>query len=212
MNLGENGEDLPAGVTARLILLRHGATEAAAQGRCYGKLDVGLSPAGYEQAERAAALLSRQPLAAVYASPRRRASDTARRLAQPRGLAVTLREDLSELDFGDFEGLSYDEVARREPAFYRAWMERPTEAQFPNGESFAVMQARVLRAAAEIRRACAGSAAAIVAHGGTNRIILGDALRLAAADIFRLGQDYAGISVIDYYEDFPVVRLLNQIG
>jgi broad specificity phosphatase PhoE len=62
------------------------------------------------------------------------------------------REDagLCEIDFGDFEGLTCDEIAERYPVLYRQWMESPTEVQFPNGESFVLMR-RVLPAFEAIR-------------------------------------------------------------
>src|SRR5262249_5064305 len=115
----------------------------------------------------------------------------------------------------------------RHPELYRAWMERPTEVSFPGGESYADMRERVQRAVLELRRQAAAAAAAtaqaraiaIVAHGGTNRAILAEALRLADANIFRLGQAYACVNVIDYVgpgpvdgdgdDATPIVQLMN---
>ncbi len=71
------------------------------------------------------------------------------------------------------------------------------------------MQSRVLRATNEWRLRDAGETAAIVSHGGANRIILANALRMRNADIFRLAQDYAAWNVIDFYGEFPVVKAIN---
>ncbi len=57
--------------------------------------------------------------------------------------ARVLVPHLKEIDFGDFEGLTYDEIAGRYPDLYRQWMESPTEVQFPNGECFDDMRIRV---------------------------------------------------------------------
>ena len=200
---------LPPGVTVRLVLVRHGEPEAATRGRCYGKLDVPLSAGGREQVERAAERLRRSPLGAVYASPRRRARESAEIIAASCALDVRIEEGVCEINFGLFEGLTYDEIARRFPDEYRAWMERPTEIDFPGGESFARMRERVESSAAKLCAAHAGGAIAIVAHGGVNRIILAAALRMNASDIFRLEQSYAGVSVLDYYDQTPVVRCVN---
>lgn len=200
---------LPPGVTVRLVLVRHGEPEAATRGRCYGKLDVPLSAGGREQVERAAARLSCLPLRAVYASPRLRARESAEIIAASRTLDVRIEEGVCEIDFGLFEGLTYDEIARGFPDEYRAWMERPTEVEFPGGESFARMRERVESSAAKLCAAHTGEALAIVAHGGVNRIILAAALHMNAPDIFRLEQSYAGVSVIDYYDQTPVVRCVN---
>jgi alpha-ribazole phosphatase/probable phosphoglycerate mutase len=194
----------------RVVLIRHGEPEASARGRCYGKLDVGLSPLGREQAARVAVWLRDEPLDAVYASPRRRAVDTAfaiaggRALGEPRIVAA-----LREIDFGRFEGLTYDEAAAQFPALYRAWMETPTEVTFPDGESWSLVRARVVDAVAGLRRAHAGRAFAVVAHGGPLRALLAEALRLRDADIFRLDQKYGGVSIIDWLDGVPQLRLMN---
>lgn len=195
----------------RLYLLRHGEPEADSRGRCYGRLDVGLSPLGFEQAVRAAARIGDVPLAAIYASPRRRAVESARPLALPRGLAVRLEEDLREMDFGEIEGLTYDEVRERRPELYAAWMERPTEVTFPGGESYALVRARVLGVVDRLRRAHEGQSIALVAHGGTTRTALAAALGLPDAHIFRLAQDYAALSIIEWIGETPIVRLVNAL-
>ena len=195
----------------RLYLLRHGEPEADSRGRCYGRLDVGLSPRGFEQAERAAARIGDAPLAAIYASPRRRALESARPLALPRGLPVRIEEDLREMDFGEIEGLTYDEVRERRPELYAAWMERPTEVTFPGGESYALVRARVLGVVDRLRRAHDGQSIALVAHGGTTRTALAAALGLPDAHIFRLAQDYAALSIIEWIGETPIVRLVNAL-
>jgi broad specificity phosphatase PhoE len=199
----------PPSVTHRLILVRHGEPVASAAGRCYGKLDVALSPAGVRQVEATAAALAAIRLDAVYASPRVRAAESAGVFARIHGLPVTCDARLAEIDFGELEGLTYDEAAARHPELYRAWMTRPTTVAFPGGESFAVMRRRVGGALDELRRRHRDQTIAVVAHGGVVRVALADALGMRDAEIFRLGQSYAGASCVDYYDDAPVVRVVN---
>ncbi len=151
----------------------------------------------------------RLKFAAIYSSLRVRAVESAKIIAHNYGLNVETREDFAEIDFGDFEGLEYAEVERKFPEIYRQWMDAPTTVQFPGGESFAQMQSRVLGATNELRLRHVGEIAAIVSHGGANRIILANALRMRNADIFRLAQDYAALNVIDFYGEFPVVKAMN---
>lgn len=202
-------KNLPEGVTARIILIRHGEPEAAAKGRCYGKLDVGLSERGKTQIESIALKIAEFEIAAIYSSPQVRARESARVIAQKCGLFVEIENDFAELDFGDFEGLAYDEVERRFPEIYRKWMTAPTEVEFPNGESFAQMQARVLRAANNLRQRHEGETCLFVSHGGVNRIILAEALGIENKNIFRLAQSFAAMNVIDFYGAFPVVNAMN---
>lgn len=201
--------ELPPGVTHRLVLLRHGEPSERARGRCYGKLDVGLSEAGRAQVRAVGARLAGSSFASIYASPRVRARESAALLGLCSPEAVRVDPRFSELDFGEFEGLRYEEVEARYPEAYAEWMRSPTTMRFPKGESFAQMQARVLAGVAELRERHAGEAVLLASHGGVGRIILAAALAMADADIFRIGQDYANLSWIDHYGDTPIVRGLN---
>ena len=199
------------GEATRLLLVRHEETDESMRGRCYGNLDVPLSDAGRQRAEELGTVLSELPLTAVYSSPLSRSLGTAAAIAAAQGLDVLAEERLREIDFGELEGLTYDEVRAERPELYRAWMETPTRVRFPGGEAFTDLQRRVLAAAAEIRSRHDGEAVAIVAHGGVVRVVLADALGLADEAIFRLGQSHGGVSVVDWLEEAPVVRLVNAV-
>ena len=196
-------------IPLRMWLIRHGEPETDAQGRCYGSLDWGLSDRGQFQAQMAAQALSEEPLTAVYSSPRRRARQSAEFLATAKGLAVQILEGLCEIDFGDFEGLTYEEIQRQYPEQYQHWMTRPTETHFPGGESFAQMQARVIATTTKLRQCHQGQSIAIVSHGGVNRIVLAEALGMPSTHIFRIAQRYAGLNLLTYNEGVPTVELVN---
>jgi broad specificity phosphatase PhoE len=102
---------LPDVAATRIVLVRHGEPEESIQGRCYGRLDVGLSARGREQVRRTQHLLADVAFTTVYSSPRRRARESAGLLAAGRA-GVTVDERLREIDFGIFEGLTYDEIAK----------------------------------------------------------------------------------------------------
>lgn len=193
----------------RFILVRHAETEQSARGRCYGRLDVRLSPRGLRQAQALADALAGLPLAAVYSSPLIRALDTARPLAAARGVDVSLLEVLAELDFGEVEGLTYDEIEAERPELFRAWMDDPARVRFPGGESLADLRARVLPALEQIRARHAGEAVAVVAHGGVIRLVLADALGVEDGALFRLDQAEGGVSVVDWLEGVPLLRAAN---
>ncbi len=196
-----------------LWLIRHPDPEPSAHGLCYGSLDVALSPEGARQADAIARTLMNEPLAAIYTSPRQRCTDTARILAAARNCTVEIVDALRELNFGAFEGRSYDDIAALYPDLYRQWMERPTETQFPEGESFRQMSDRVLAIARELRaRHCGDSidSIALVTHGGPIRIILADALGMPPANIFRIAQRYGAINRIRYSRETLTVEMLNS--
>jgi alpha-ribazole phosphatase len=193
----------------RFWLIRHGEPAEEARHRCYGSLDVGLSAAGRNQMARVAEWFQGEPIGAIYSSPRSRALESAHILAAATGCVFEPVQDLREIDFGDFEGLRYDEIAVRYPDLYRKWMERPTEVQFPDGESFQGMQARVLGAFEKIRREREGQTIAIVSHGGVNRILIAWALHMPDDCIFRLAQDHAAINLLTIVDRVPGMHLVN---
>jgi len=196
-------------IETNIWIIRHGEPEAGAQGRCYGRLDVGLSLEGRKQLERVADHLRSEPLAAIYASPLRRTMESATILGRHHSCGVEILAGAREFDFGDFEGLSYDEIAQSYPEIYRDWMEKPTETQFPNGESFEYMRTRVVETAEFLRSRHANQSVVLVTHGGVARIMLAEALELSSTNIFRIAQRYAAINRIRYMNAYPSVELVN---
>lgn len=193
----------------RLLLVRHSQPNEEARGRCYGTLDIGLSVRGQRRAQMLARTLDRIPLSAVYSSPRERAVETAAPLAAVHGLTPIVDEALREIDFGDFEGRSYEEIERGHPELYRQWMETPTLVQFPGGESYTTLRVRALAAMGAIRARHQGETAAVVSHGGVLRAMLAECLSMPDEAIFRLEQSYGAISIVDWIDSVPLVRLLN---
>lgn len=190
--------------------IRHGHPEGI-EGKCYGHHDVGLSAEGLRQARQLTSLLGHQPLAHIYCSSLRRAVETARILAQARGVQVEIRDAFREIHFGDLEGLSYEEIQMRYPAVFESWMARPTETQFPNGENFGQMQKRVLDAMDILVGRHRGEAIAVVTHSGVIRMLVAHALSVPDSEIFRLAQSYGAINRIDYFQNGAIVGLLNGV-
>lgn len=190
-------------------LIRHGEPCPETRGRCYGHLDVELSVEGRKQMRLVADKLAGEPISAIYSSPRQRAKESATILSGPLGSPITVEARFREIDFGDFEGKLYDDIAQTYPEIYRQWMEHPTETQFPNGESFAQMQARVIEAAHELYDRHRGQTFAIVSHGGVNRILLANALGMPDANLFRISQGYAARNLITRIGDYSLIELVN---
>jgi alpha-ribazole phosphatase len=188
---------------SRIVLVRHAEPDESARGLCYGTLDVGLSDEGRAHAARLASSLAALPYDAVYASPRRRAIET----AAPLGLPATIDDELREIDFGEFEGRRYDEIAESHPEIYRQWMEAPTTVTFPGGESYEDLRVRALRSLTRIGQA--HDCAVVVTHGGVIRAGLAEWLSMPSEAIFRLDQRYCGITIVEWLDGTPIVRLMN---
>jgi ribonuclease H / adenosylcobalamin/alpha-ribazole phosphatase len=177
------------------VLCRHGEAEGAA-GRFCGSFDPPLSATGRGHAEALAAALGGS---VVYSSPARRALETAQEIGEP-----IVDPDLAELDFGEADGLTYDEAAARWPALYEAWLRAPTEVTFPGGEVFADFRARALGALGRIDRD-----AVVVTHGGVVRTALASWLAMPDEALFRIDAGYGCVSVVEWHDGTPLVRLVN---
>lgn len=195
-------------MTTRLLLIRHGAPHGDGRGRCYGTLDYGLSELGRNQSAELAARLEQVAIDTVVSSPRARATETAAAL----GREARVDDRLRELDFGELEGRRYDEIERELPDLYRRWMTDPTSVRFPGGESFDDLRARAAAAVAEIVGSSNGGAVAVVTHGGVVRAALADALGLPSERIFSLDVGYCRVTVVDWFDATPVVRMVNGSG
>ena len=196
----------------RLYLVRHAAPEAWSAGRCIGRTDVPLSPVGRLEAEGLAAAFAGLDVAAVYATPLRRAAETAAPIAAAVGREVTPCPGLAEIDFGAFEGRSRDEIARADPDLYARWTAAPEAVRFPAGESYADVRARAVPAVEDIARRHQDGTAVAVAHAGPIRIVIAAALDMPAAASFRLVVPHAAVAVLDWFGDLALVRGLDVLG
>lgn len=200
---------LPEGYSLRLVLVRHGEPAQEAKSRCYGRLDIGLSDIGRTQIQAKSCLIRNFPAVALYASPLKRAMDSAAIVGACLGLQPIISPELQEINFGCLEGLTYSEIERLYPKEFRQWMERPSEIKFPEGESFAEVKARVLKFKEFLLNTHDGKTVILVSHAGTNRIMLAEALGIFDHMVFRIDQAYAAINIIDYFQGSPIVRLVN---
>ncbi|HEY4384306.1 MAG TPA: histidine phosphatase family protein [Ktedonobacteraceae bacterium] len=196
----------------RLILVRHGETLANREFRYLGARDDLLSVTGREQADLLAEALAILPVSAVYSSPLQRAYQTAVPIAQSHSLTVQQDADLREGSFGLWEGLSRSEVLARSSEDARllyAWEHDPV-CRPPEGESFAEVQLRVLRLVNALNLRHNGETIVLVSHVGPIKVLLSAALNAPLTTLFQLFLDPATISVVDWHEQKPLVRLFNS--
>ena len=168
-----------------------------------------LSPRGHEQARALAAFLRRRPIDAIYASPMRRAQQTLAPLASHCPKPARAREEFREVDFGDWTGLTWEQVHSRYQVSAFHWLDRIEQAAIPNAETGPSFRARVEPALRQIVRDHAGQSVAIVCHGGVIRMMLSILLdwplpRMASFDI-----DYASLTQVEHHAHKTEVTLLN---
>lgn len=188
--------------------MRHGETAWNAERRSQGLSDVPLSAIGRAQAAAVARALAGEPLMAVYSSALARARETAAAIAAYHNLVVQVEPDLRELDQGDLEGLTGDEMRARYGPLLARWREDPTTVQLPNGETIVQLAARACAALDRVRTrhgATSGSVA-LVAHNFTNRVLICALLGLSLARVRAVPQEVAACTVFELWG--PVARLV----
>ena len=194
-----------------LILIRHGETESNRERLALGREDVPLNEKGRRQAAALAASLAGVPLAGVYASPLCRAVETARLLAEERGLQVQVDEDLIEMAVGDLEGLSPKEMIERYGDFLQKWFS--TEAgslRMPGGESLQDVQDRAWAAVERLQERHPEETVVVVTHNFTIHAILCRVLGLPLASFRRFRHDLAAKAVVEVRENRATVISLND--
>jgi len=154
-------------------------------------------------------------LTAVYCSDLRRSIKSAEILAGilagPPVLRPVIVPALRERSFGIWEGMTFAEIREAHPLEFEAWADNPLRFSPPGGESTSAVQERVIPAFEKILAGHYGETIAVVAHGGVNRIILCKVLGIPAENIFRIEQNHAAVNVIEFWDRYPVVKLLNGL-
>jgi probable phosphoglycerate mutase len=190
-----------------LFLVRHGRTALTEARRISGGFgeDPSLSAAGLNDAQAVAAEVSRigrsGPFAhlespvVVICSPMNRTRETASVIAAQIGASVEVLEELREISFGDWDGLTSEEVNAKDHDLYSAW-KGSWEVSPPNGESLAVFDERITRAKKQILERHGGASVVVVAHVMPIRGFVNRALEGGAAAYWRLQVSPCSISAV----------------
>jgi broad specificity phosphatase PhoE len=162
-------------VPTTIVLVRHGETDWNRERRFQGHADMPLNDAGRRQARELAELLRAEGLSAVYTSPLGRARETAEIVGERLGLTPIELAALREIDVGDWQGLTVDEVRARYPEQASvAW-----RSGGPNGETHEELSDRVVPALLDLARQREGERILGVTHAGPIRAVLGAATGLS---------------------------------
>lgn len=167
-----------------LYCIRHGESVFNSQGRIQGQADPPLSELGRRQSQALGRALARAPIAAVFASPLRRAYETAEAVATALQLPIRVNEALMEINVGIFQGKRWDEIADEFPEEAARWKSHDPDYVIPQGESRRQLMKRLGAAFGEIRRTCRAEGiqeAAVVAHGGALSAAFKELLEIPAA-------------------------------
>jgi broad specificity phosphatase PhoE len=195
----------------QLYLVRHGEAEGH-KGRVVGHLDLPLSRAGAHDIVALTGSWRGPSPDRLVASDLRRAADSARLLSGRLGGAPETDSRLRELAFGAWEGMTWDEIYRRDAPHLAAWGERWWEVAPPGGETFDELSRRVLAWFHDFRDEGTGEIVVAVIHSGSLRALLAELLGIPREELFDLQLDYARVSAFEVEEGRCRLRFLNRQG
>jgi alpha-ribazole phosphatase len=194
----------------RIYLIRHGEVEGAETPRYYGHVDVPLSERGIGQYHLLKERLAAMRISACYTSDLSRCADGAEIIGSRLGLTPLRERNLRELDIGIWEGKSWVELMEEYPQEWRARLADMANYRAPQGESLTDLSDRVMPVIKGIAGRHAGEEVLVIAHGGTNRVILLNVIGAPLSALFNIEQDYCCVNIIDFYADGKTaVKLLN---
>ncbi len=201
-------EFLGASKVTLFHLVRHG--EHAMQSRIIAgrTTGIGLSPKGRAEAAAVAERLTAEKVDAIYASPLDRTRETAAILAGRLDLPVAIREDLIELDFGEWTGLTFEQV--RTDQRWAPWQSCRSIAAIPGGESWRQVQDRTVRALFDLRRSHLAETVVLVSHGDVIRAALLFALGMPLDFYNRIEVGTGSISTVRMDDNGIRVPALNE--
>ena len=187
----------------RIILVRHGRTawnSADDRARRFrGTVDLALADEGVLQARSTAQRLADLPLTAVYSSPLQRASHTAEIIAEPHNLVPQVLAGLGSMNYGQWAGLTHDEVAQTWPDLLEQWRRDPFHARIPSGENTADLHDRAIAALHEILNLHAdGETIAVITHQVVTRVLICTLVQVPDHAWLRFSQDLCNLSCFDY--------------
>lgn len=194
----------------RLYLARHGQVNGFERFPIYGHTDVDLTDVGRIQMEALAERLRYAEISAVYSSDLRRSLVGARIAGRHHDVPILSLAGLREMNFGLWEGLTFEEVRERFPDELLERQKNMVGFRMPGGgEDLGAFSHRVLSCFKTILQDRQGESILLVAHGVVNRVILSEALGLNLSQIFNLHQAYGCLNIIDFFPDRTLVRLVN---
>jgi broad specificity phosphatase PhoE/ribonuclease HI len=193
-----------------LVTVRHGVTTFTLEKRFSGVGDPPLIEQGRQQIRAAADVLAaRGGVHHIVSSPLARCRESASIIGAALGLSVEIDEDLREVDFGAWEGLTFPVVEERWPRELALWL-ADTSISPPDGESYDALRHRVRAAGERIVNRHRTETVCVVAHSRPIAMLMVNLLDAPTDSLYRIQVDNAALSEFDYYDDGPaVVRQFN---
>jgi len=193
-----------------IYLIRHGQTDWNREEIFRGRADRPLSEVGNWEAGAISRALAQVAIKFIYSSPLTRAQETARPIASAHGLKGIPLAGIIDIDYGDWQGRSHDQVKEQYPELYRKWQDHPEQVKFPGGESLSMVQERAMSAFKKVIAGHPEQSGVVVSHRVVNKVLLCALLGLDNSHFWEIKQDTGAINTIRCDSKSTVIQVLND--
>lgn len=201
----------PSGGHSQFLFVRHGRTDGNVRRILVGRTDIPLDWLGYRQAEAVAEYVTTLPRPdVIIASPLLRARETAEAMARRFGLPIEIEADVAELNFGAYEGWTFEEIRTRHPDFATSLVDLEFDTHWPEGERLSEFHRRTRNALAKLARLYASHKAIVVTHGGFLGSLAAQLLRTPPNDWPRYQFRNASLTHLEVTADRSVFHRFND--
>ena len=205
----------PPGTPTTVVLVRHGVTPHTVEKRFSGGLasaNPGLSDEGRDQIRAVGDWLApiAEKIDVVVSSPVRRTLESAEILGEVLGREVEVEPGFAEMEFGAWDGMTFAEVGEKHAEELASWLDSLDFAP-GGGESFRVVEKRVLDALSRVLEQHAGKTIVVVSHVTPIKTIVAHALDAPLQSVFRMELSPASITVVSWYDERPSMRMYNAL-
>lgn len=195
-----------------ILLIRHAINDFVKTGKLAGRMaGVHLNDEGLAQAQALGRRLAEAPLSRIYSSPMERTMETAAAIAEHHPqLKVEPHQEITEVEYGDWQGKAISELARRK--MWGVVQEYPSRARFPNGETMRGVQTRIVNAIEALAREHPGQMIALVFHADLIKMALAHYLGMHLDVFQRIVISPASISALHLGHSRPFIIGMNDIA
>lgn len=194
----------------KLYLVRHGESEWNILSKVQGQSNTNLTNKGREQARKAARRLMKEKIDVIFSSDLNRALDTAKIIGEILGLEVNTLEELREIRFGVWEGLTTQEIIDKYNNEHIIWMTEPHKLNLPNAESLIDLQERLLRIVNILFKDNGDKNILIVSHGASIKALILGLLGIDISFYNKLTISNTSISIVENKDYSTILRVLND--
>ena len=194
----------------KLILVRHALTVDNQKSRLSGHIDSSISEEGKEQIDKITNYLKDFDIDKIYTTTSSRTKDTVKKLSELKSIEIIEKESLKEISFGDFEGLTFDEIKDKYPKEFQYMIEKGYEYKYPNGESLIDSYNRVCIELDNIISNNDDRTILICSHGGTIRNIITYLISNSYKYHWNFKIDNGSVTILEVQDGFTVITAMNN--